>query len=259
MHMSATAIFLFAHQDDEFGVFQKLREELVAGRRVYCIYFTTGAFFGKPSAHRNLESINVLTRIGVPQENVIFAGNLLNIPDASLADNMRVGADWFARWLAQVSDIASIYIPAWEGGHHDHDALNVIATTVAQENGLLAHIRQFPLYNRYRCIGPFFRVLLPLASNGVPELTPVRWKDRVEFLALCGRYPSQTKTWIGLFPFVMIHYFIRGSQSVQPASPHRFCEPPHEQPLYYEKRGFYSWEKMAERIAAFRQRSRGNE
>ncbi len=60
-----SALFLFAHQDDEFGVFQKIIDEVGKGRAVYCVYFTDGRF-GKVSAQcRNQESLAVLLRLGV--------------------------------------------------------------------------------------------------------------------------------------------------------------------------------------------------
>ena len=36
------ALFLFAHQDDEVGVFQKILDEQRLGRRIVCAYFTDG-------------------------------------------------------------------------------------------------------------------------------------------------------------------------------------------------------------------------
>jgi hypothetical protein len=51
-------------------------------------------------------------------------------------------------------------------------------------------------------------------------------------------------TWLGLFPFVAFHYLVNGKQQLQPVSLERISCRPHEDALYYEKRGFFTWEKM---------------
>jgi hypothetical protein len=77
----SNALFLFAHQDDEFGVFQKIVDELADGRNVYCAYLTDGVPIGRSPEKRNLESISVLMNLGVPRENILFIGEKFSIPD----------------------------------------------------------------------------------------------------------------------------------------------------------------------------------
>jgi len=67
-----SALFLFAHQDDEFGVFQKIMDEQRQGRHVYCAYLTDGAFAGQSSLRRNRESLTVLTKLGVQEEDIFL-------------------------------------------------------------------------------------------------------------------------------------------------------------------------------------------
>lgn len=244
------SLFLFAHQDDEFGVFQKLIDEQRRGRRVLCAYLTDGASHGKSASLRNEESVAVLKHLGVQEDNIFFAGAMLSIPDGGLPERLEKAIDWMTCWLSHFSDIQVIYLPAWEGGHHDHDALHAIGVVVAEKFDFTKKVRQFPLYNRYKCVGPFFRVLLPLPLNGGIEAQGIPWINRLLFLRYCLSYPSQKSTWMGLFPFVMLHYLFKGTQVHQPVSLKRIAYRPHEGPLYYEKRGFYTWEKMSDRIAS---------
>lgn len=255
--MQSTALFLFAHQDDEFGVFQRIVDEKRQGRRVLCAYLTTGGLSGALSLRRNYESLAVLAKLGVQEENVFFVGHTLSIPDGGLLDHLELAADWIARWISDAQAIKAVYIPAWEGGHHDHDALHGVSVYVAQEAGLINTVRQFPLYNRYRCKGPFFRVLLPLPLNGDIEKISLPWINRLQFLRYCLSYPSQATTWVGLFPFVLLHYILYGTQALQPVSRERLYRRPHEGPLYYERRQFCTWEKMSTRLLEFTDRRNG--
>lgn len=243
-----TALFLFAHQDDEFGVFQKIIDELADGREVYCAYLTDGVSDGLSPKVRNLESITVLTKLGVTPKNILFVGEELMIPDTKLVDHLRKAKEWLASWLPENAQIENIYLPAWEGGHPDHDSLHAIGVVIANKLNLLDKVRQYPLYNGYKCKGQFFRVLLPLASNGEVTKQKMSWSNRYRFFSFIFYYPSQIITWIGLAPFVMIHYIVFGTQSLQRVSFDQIQLPPHSGSLYYERRKFCTWKKMSERL-----------
>ena len=79
------------------------------------------------------------------------------------------------------------YVPAWEGGHPDHDALNA-ATLIARKriNQEDIKIYQFSLYNAYRCRKPFFRVSYPLKKNGdvLIDIIPIKIDLNIYFAAL---------------------------------------------------------------------------
>lgn len=238
------AIFLFAHQDDEFGVFQQIREEARRGRGIRCAYLTDGRFNGVPAERRNRESLGVLARLGVQSKHVHFAGNDLSIADSHLPEHMERASRWIADFLKSVSREIKIFVPAWEGGHHDHDALHAITVGFAQKAGILKHVRQFPLYNGFGLTGPLFRVFFPLPQNGAFEKTRIPLKNRIRYLRYCLGYPSQAVSWMGLFPHVLFHYFARGMQILQPVCVERVRQRPHPGRLYYERRGFYSWHNM---------------
>jgi LmbE family N-acetylglucosaminyl deacetylase len=246
------ALFLFAHQDDEFGVFQRIADCRALGLRVACAYFTDGATPTATAARRNRESLAVLARLGVAPEEVHFAGAQLGIGDAQLPQHLAPAARWLAHWLDDFDDIDSLHVTAWEGGHHDHDALHALAVTVAQRRGLLARTWQYSLYQAAGLPGPLFRVLAPLPQNGPVRSWPIPWRARKAYLGHCLSYPSQRKTWIGLFPFVLLHYLLRGTQTLQPVDPARLGERPHPGPLYYEKRRFFSWDRMVRVLDAWR-------
>ncbi|SFP89954.1 GlcNAc-PI de-N-acetylase [Variovorax sp. PDC80] len=244
------AVFLLPHQDDEFGAFHRIVRLRASGVRVVCVYFTTGVPAGGDPSPRNRESLAVLAELGV--EDVLFVGEQLSIADGEVCDSLARAADWLKPWLAQAGRLEGIYVPAWEGGHPDHDGLHAVALQVCTELGLSEKVWQFALYNGERCPGPFFKVLSPLRGNGPVERDPMPPRSRLRFLRLVLRYPSQARTWIGLFPFVLMHHVLSGNQQLQQARIERLNERPHAGRLYYEKRGFSTWQAVSQRIARWR-------
>jgi hypothetical protein len=246
------ALFLFAHQDDEFGVYQKILDEKNNGSRICCAYLTDGASNGVLSEIRNLESLSVLRSLGVQECDIFFVGNELLIPDSKLLENLNKASIWIRNWITSNPEISVIFVPAWEGGHHDHDVLHAITITITEYLGNINIVKQFALYNNYKCPAPFFKVCSPLPFNGKVESTYYSKGARLKFLFYCLSYPSQFKTWLGLLPFVIHHYLFCGKQLLQPVSIARTYQRPHDGRLYYEIRGFSSWEVVEKSLESWR-------
>jgi len=243
------AVLLICHQDDECGTYFQILRHRQQGRRVVCACFTRGVMGDRDETPRNTESIDVLGRLGVDASDIVFAGSLLGIDDQALIDNMPAAAEWLHEWLGSLGPVEVIYTTAWEGGHSDHDTLHAISAQVCHELGLLDKLRQYSLYNSYQRPWQFFRALYPLPVNGPVERTRIPWPLRFRFLSFSFQYPSQIKGWLGIFPFFVLHYFFRGTAQLQAVSLERIAERPHEGALYYEKRGFSTWDHVQLRIS----------
>ena len=256
MPTEAAALFLFAHQDDEFGVFARIAECRRQGLRVACAYLTDGQTAGATAERRNGESLAVLARLGVARADVRFAGQELGVKDARLPLHLAAAEQWIDAWIdawiAGSGQVDSLHVTAWEGGHHDHDALHALAVEAAVRHGLLARTWQYSLYQAAGLPGPLFRVLAPLPQNGPVSARKIPWGERLNYLRLCLSYPSQRGTWLGLFPFVLLHYLLRGVQTLQPVDLQRLGERPHAGALYYEKREFFTWDTMNEALRSWR-------
>lgn len=237
---SPIALFLFAHQDDEFGVFSQIELELRAGRRALCVFVTDGGATASPD-HRDAESRQVLQSLGVPEQNIFFIGRQLLIGDGQLHQHVRKLAGWLQSFTNLHPEIKFCFVPAWEGGHPDHDLLHAVAVEIITPSKQNIEIWQYPLYNGRNCPGPLFRLFSPLPENGPVKQSRIVWRDRFRYVRLCLAYPSQWRTWIGLFPFALLHYLFRGVQHLQRVDRARLKEPPHAQPLYYERRAFLDW------------------
>lgn len=252
MPCERTALFLFAHQDDEFGVLQHIADYRRHGVRVACAYLTDGQARSARAAQRNAESRRVLQRLGVAAHDIAFAGEALGIADACLPLRLDCAHAWIGAWLDRHAAPAGLHVPAWEGGHQDHDALHAVAVELAAARGLLASTWQYSLYHGAGRRGPLPRVLAPLAANGAASLRPIPWRDRWRNLRCCLGYPSQRATWALLFWPVAWHYLAYGTEALQPVSPARTHERPHAGPLYYERRRFFSWPRMQAALASWR-------
>ncbi|HEY6139021.1 MAG TPA: PIG-L family deacetylase [Thermoanaerobaculia bacterium] len=200
-------LFVFAHQDDEVAIAPRIAREVAAGERVVCAFLTDG---GAPAV-RDAESRAVLESLGV--RDVIFVG----LPEGRLVEHLEEA------FQAIGGDPDEIITLAWEGGHQDHDAAHLVALALAIARGV--RCIEFPLYHGRR--RPY-RVLAPLRIGETRRLSMREvWRRAM----LCWRYPSQRRTWLGLWWGLW-----KRDEVVCEASAERVLHPPHEGSLLYERR-----------------------
>jgi hypothetical protein len=245
---SDVSLFLFPHQDDEFAVFSVIEREVMAGHRVLCVYITDGAATADPD-RRDAESRAVLRQLGVPDDDILFLGRQLGFADGRLYLAATSLAEWFEHFLFHNDRVTTCFVPAWEGGHPDHDILHAVVAESSFARTGRGVVWQFPLYNGYRLSGPFFRVCAALPGNGHVERSVLSWKDRFRYLRLCLTYRSQWRSWVGLLPLLCLHYIVRGDQPLQRVDRHKLSAPPHAGRLYYERRAFLDWPTLRDSIA----------
>ncbi|MDB5582200.1 MAG: hypothetical protein JWR80_7376 [Bradyrhizobium sp.] len=248
-----TQLFLFPHQDDEFGVFHLLDEQARQGHRPICIFLTDGVAGRATARQRNAESLQVLARSGIAPSSIHFLGTDLAVGDQSLVDHLDRLFDAVSE-IALGNSVSSIHVPAWEGGHPDHDATVLLGRALAGSIDLPGGLWQFPLYNAYQTGLVPFRVLLPLPSNGPCSTFSVPRGARLAHLRRCLMYPSQWKTWAALLPVVSWQYLRSPEQVLQPVLDERLSERPHAGALLYERRGWTSWDAQMRRSEQFRAR-----
>jgi len=242
------AVFLFAHQDDEFAIFSEIENCIRTGYRAVCVYLTTGAFKNEKRriAQRNRESIAALRRLGVPPRDVFFLGEANVIPDGQLHTRLDIAFCAVSALMKSMGIfVQRLYISAWEGGHQDHDAVHLVGQAIARQHGLLGSTRQFSLYHGKGLPWIFFRVLSPIEENGPVQRHNVSMVDRLRHLTMYFHYRSQLKTWIGLFPFVVVNHIFVGQQELQPVESTCYHQRPHAGRLLYERRRFCSFAEFS--------------
>ncbi|MET7014112.1 PIG-L deacetylase family protein [Uliginosibacterium flavum] len=251
MSIIAARLFLFPHQDDEFAVFDLLENCGEDGVVPLCVFLTCSPCGSGATAIRNSESMRVLRRLGVGDDRILFVGENLGVVDCRVSDRMGVIADWLHDFLVSHEEISEIFIPAWEGGHPDHDSVHALVLSVAVRLNRAVKILQYPLYNGRGVPGGMFRIISPLPENGPCCFRDVSAWRRVCFLALCFQYRSQWRSWIGLFPALVWRYIRNDHLALQETEIFRVHEPPHAGPLYYERRGFARWDVLGPKISRF--------
>ena len=251
---SGNVIYIFAHADDEFACSMPIRAQTRQGMSVHCIYTTDGGYGGQSISRRQDESLRVLRSLGVDASNVHFLGGTHGLPDGNLHTKLDEASAALQSCFERISAVRSVALPAWEGGHQDHDATHLIGVELALRLEIPSVI-QFPLYNGQGLPGPLFKVMHPLAANGPVRSYHASLSERITAISLSIHYASQWKTWAGLLPFFAWHFLTRGTFPEQKVNPARLRESPHAGSLLYERRGFVNFSEFqaaAEKFLATR-------
>jgi LmbE family N-acetylglucosaminyl deacetylase len=176
-------LYLFAHEDDEIFALARMHRDVNAGRAVYAVWITNGAFEGKPHK-REEESRAVMALVGVPEENLRFLG----FPDHDSCGYLPEIYDEVSK-LRKSWRVTTIVSPTYEGGNIDHDAAAFIAAMVVRDASVpVAHF-EFPLYNH---LDGRRRVNVFLPNSGAPvEYLPLDGEAGRIVHAALKRYRSQ--------------------------------------------------------------------
>ncbi|MDP2832081.1 MAG: PIG-L family deacetylase [Pseudomonadota bacterium] len=247
------SLYFFAHQDDELWILPRLEAEAGRGIRAICFFLTSGSTHTRDAGRqlalaRNEESRGVLVSHGCRDLDIHFLGLGIPIDDGSLFRHLEAADDACTGALQPAGEVAvhTIYCPAWEGGHPDHDAVHLIALSQAIRLAAASRLLQFPLYNGRSLPGPLFRTQSPLPENG-----PVSWHDMTRYQAirhwlLARRYRTQWRTWMGLLPPSLLKAAWTPGLALQPVDRERVSRRPHPGPLFYEKRFGVSYPEFAD-------------
>ncbi len=245
-------VFIFAHQDDEFSAAPWIDEEITAGHRVSCAYLTDGSARADASV-RDAESLSALALLGVRREDVAFLSDRERIHDGALVSNLDRASALLGGWLnVHAPSAARIYSLAWEGGHPDHDAAHLVALAAAVARGLVEDSWQLSIYNAYRCPKPLYRVLKQLPSSRRRRIRSYSVRDAWRFANFCWHYPSQRRTWIGLFPEAAMRRLVIRRDVVVQFDVARVLERPHPGELLYERMFGTSYEEFEEKATWLR-------
>lgn len=230
-------IFFFAHPDDEFTVFECIR--IMKIKKQKCLFvFCTHTY--RISARRRQESIGVLKKLGVQSEECVFVEDIEIIEDGFAHANIEILYECILSLLMQHTCVENLFIPAFEGGHQDHDVVHGVVKIAAKKIGCKARIFESYIYNSYNSGFTYFKILNVICENQKQVTTKnISIINRVKFASLCFLYFSQWKTWIFLMPHFIWHLIFRGTEKYVLTSDdlkYLYCRP-HKGKILYEKRG----------------------
>jgi len=235
------ALFLLAHAGDEVFFAPVIKSVIESNRPVYLIYMTDSSGNKSDPEVRMKESICALEQLGVPKEHLYFPGVMLNVRDGEGYMHLEKLYE-IAVAIAQKLLPTKLYVPAWEGGHPDHDASHLVGVALAKHL-CIQYVYECSCYHSYTRILPF-RVM-----NLIPRIVPssqhrLTLAEGLFFLSLIRFYPSQWRTWIGLAPEIFFHLVLIRHHEYRLVTKIDYLNPPHPGRLLYEKRFGVSWEKF---------------
>ncbi len=244
--MKKKIFYFFAHQDDELGIFIQIKKE-IKKNELFIFYLTSGTDkkINKNKLYtRDKESLKTLISLGVKKKNIFFIGRKLGINHNKLYLNAKKVTVFLENIISNLHKPYSIYTHSWEGGHEDHDTCNLIARRIKRKFKIKKCF-QFSLYNAFKTSIIFFKVFNPIKKDGKKVFASL--SDRIYIIRLLFNYKSQIKIWIGLYPFIIFHYLVKGYNFIEKLDDNKIIKKPHSGKLLYEKRKFCKFEILKKR------------
>ncbi len=226
-----SALFVFAHQDDEVFIVTRIVEHLRQNDSVTCIWLSKSYFRGEKYKEKRIsESKSALKLLGIKSHNLFF----LDLPDGETQNHIPEIIMKLKPLISMV-DPDVVYVPAFELGHIDHDITNFTTVQSIKELAMNPSIYEFPLYNVYHTskIIPFKVRQLPDSLNTCCRiLTKDEFNNVLNFWYL---YPSQ---YYPLDPFIRYTVGYRkafGIEYYRKVPDYNYLEKPFEADAAYER------------------------
>ena len=207
-------LFLFAHQDDEFSAIHLIESGQRDQRSQLFV----------DSEVRNKETGAALAACGVREEQIVFAGTTHRLPDGALFRHLPRALNSLDQ-IVGARRIDRIILPAWEGGHPDHDAVHLTGLALACQRDCVGRSVQLPFYRATEGF-PGITLFSPLGVNGTPVVYKRTLFEIASHLALSRFYPTQARHFAGILPLTLLHYLTNRCLYCQPVDPKRVLERP---------------------------------
>ena len=255
---AGATLYLLAHHDDEVFCAGRIWADLTAGRHVRLLWATAGGL--APAGRRQSEGRRGARLLGLPPGAAVSLG----WPDQGALDHLPQILEAAIWMLGKTVDC--ICAPAYEGGHPDHDALNLVAARLRARRPEL-RAEEFALYRRERCwlavkapwprsaSSPAARpapsalpTAAPLASPPLLLLPPAARALRRRLMTANA---SQLPTSLG--PLAALARIQRtwATEPVRELPRHDYARPPHKGRLLYESYALRRFGDFAAAAAGF--------
>jgi LmbE family N-acetylglucosaminyl deacetylase len=127
-----TVVYVLAHFDDEYCALPLIRRAVAEGRPQLFVHV---ADYRNPrmAARRHRETLEFLAAQGVPPAGQIHLGAGSGWWDGELFRHASPAYE--ALKAAVPGPVERVVVPAWEGGHPDHDICAALGVKLAAERG----------------------------------------------------------------------------------------------------------------------------
>ena len=237
-----TTLVLLPHQDDEIFSLTGLSYRISKGERVVAAFLTDGSFLGHSPEVRDNESRACLAAIGILEPDLHFLHRKTGVRDMALVGSLALVWPQLLS-LAQQTSCSALIMPAWEGGHPDHDAAYLLGTALARRFPS-ARAEQVFMYNGAGTSHPFFRTMSPLAASTQMTGDCVPYRAGIATLASIRRFPSQWRSLWPLAPGIAKRLLLERRDATQEIRPDAASKRPPGGSLFYERLGRMSWARF---------------
>ena len=218
-------LVLSPHPDDEVvGPAALIGRARTAGAKVWLWHMTTGvpgaetlwpwqrATHQDKVERRRSEAAAVSAAMGCE-----IAG-FSDRPTRSLRKNLMTAREELARFLVEL-EIDVVWVPAYEGGHSDHDSANVLASTILA----LLSVFEFAEYNfsNGKVSSQKF-----ISENGSEMAITLNAEEVAEKQRLLSLYPSETGN---------LSYVQQAREVIRPLKTYDYSKPPHAGRMFYQR------------------------
>ncbi len=219
-------MFVFAHQDDEVGYFC-LISHLVRDRTPLKMIWITDGAYSVPAEVRREETKTALGMIGLSTDALEF----WDYPDGSSIKYAVEIVDRLTERMCEISPV-EVYVPAYEGGHPDHDFAHFAAVTAASRLEKPPMVFEAPLYNKYKSLFVSFNRFIPAPTPTI--YTPMGREDVA--MKVRGMFKYKSQFWITTFPLLIFGWprLLERGEPYRRVPERDYRKPPHEGKLYYE-------------------------
>jgi LmbE family N-acetylglucosaminyl deacetylase len=191
-------LILLSHCDDEIYLLPFLLDK--NAESTVC-FFTTRSIKSNSKNIRRQEAVQASSFLNSFQkleaihlEPEIFDGRIYK-------DFSQTNFDFLSQIIERVNPDELLTL-AFEGGHHDHDAVEVISRALC--NTFRRKLITCPAYSSSKISRNLFRVMK--VEGPTETIATRRILNIYAAIRLMLIYRSQLKTWIGLSPFIIIRY-----------------------------------------------------
>ena len=223
-------LLIAPHPDDEIAGAFMIIKKILKKKKIIVFFLTNGVidqnslWFWQKGFHKKM----VENRKKEMKESMKFLGikkfYLQNIYTRSLKDNIVKTYNKILK-LKTKYKIDTIFCPAYEGGHQDHDVANFICSRFIN----ICKVYEFAEYNYYKNKIHSNHFFSASENDYIIYLTDKEKREKKNFLNV---YASEKQN---------LNYISLEKESFRELLKYDYKLPPHEGRLFYRRFSFFSW------------------
>ena len=223
-------LFVIPHPDDEIVGSCILIKNFLRKQKVILVFLTNGVI--SPNTNWFWKRKNYKKDVSIRYQEMLKSLSNLGVNDFFLQDiptrHLKTNIDKSYFLLKQIildKNIDTIFCPAYEGGHQDHDVANFIAFKLKP----YCEVFEFPEYNFHGQVintNTFFKI------NGSEIVLDLDSEQRLFKTKSMNVYKSEKKN---------LKYINLKQECFRPLVNYDYSSPPHNGILFYKRYSLFSW------------------